>query len=278
MSETSPDYAFPRFLKFWRGVHSLSQEELAHRLDSSPRHISRLENGNGRPSEALVLDIAKVMNLGKRDSNHLLLSAGYAVIEEKISFHDPQMKWLRKAMTMTLKSLDPYPAVLLDSSANILMVNKGWVGFFSTIVPKDVLDNVTNHYDFLFSRQGAGKNMSAREDTLSVILMSLKQIALFDDDPDGYTRQAALEAHPNAPADWQQRGAKLEPMASFRVQAEINGVLRYFFNISSAVGAIGPAAYVSEPQLSVSTLYPEDEDIDLSPLISKPLQHPLLLY
>ncbi|WP_373091958.1 helix-turn-helix domain-containing protein, partial [Zhongshania sp.] len=50
---------FGRFLKFWRGVHGMSQETLAGRLGSSPRHISRMENGSSRASEAMVLDIAR---------------------------------------------------------------------------------------------------------------------------------------------------------------------------------------------------------------------------
>ena len=67
-------------------------------------------------------------------------------------------------------------------------------------------------------------------------------------------------------------------MASFRVQVEFEGSLQPFFNVSQTVGAMGPTAYVSEPQLTVNTLYPEDEDIDLSSLVAGELTHPLLCY
>lgn len=278
-SDSAPELAFGRFLKFWRGVFSLSQEELAFRLNSSPRHISRLENGSSRPSESMVLEICKALELGQRDSNHLLVSAGFTPIEKGVDFHSPELKWLRSAMSKTLQALDPYPTALLDSSSNILMVNRGWVGFYRNGISEAALAKVSNHYDFLFSREGAGNIVSNWEDTLSVILMSLQHHSLFtnsDADKDLLNR---LQAHPNVPADWQQRGARLEPMASFRVQMTINNTLKRFFSVSSTVGALGPGAYyASEPNLSINTLYPEDDNLDLSTLLDTELSHPLLVY
>ncbi|MFT5690780.1 MAG: transcriptional regulator with XRE-family HTH domain [Oceanicoccus sp.] len=276
--EPEPELAFGRFLKFWRGLHRLSQEALADKLQSSPRHISRMENGSSRPSETMVLDICNVLSLGIRDSNHLLISAGFAAAEQHVDFHSPDMKWLRKSMAMTLKALDPYPTVLLDSSANILMVNRGWVGVFRNSLDQGALENVTNHYDFLFNQEGAGSLVSNREDTLSVILMSLKQRALFSNDQNDQNLQSRLESHPSVPEDWQQRAAKLEPMASFRVQMSINGSLNRFFSVITTVGALGPTAYASEPKLSIHTLYPEDDNLDLNPFIDASLSHPLLIY
>ena len=278
MQESTPELAFGRFLKFWRGVHGLSQEELAHRIDSSPRHISRMENGSSRPSEAIVLEITRVLELGKRDSVHLLISAGYAPAEEKLDFNAPELKWLRKAMTLTLRALDPYPAALTDSSTNFLMVNKGWVGFYLKNVPQRTLNKFTNHYDFLFSRKGAGTIVSDWEDTLSVILMSVQQRVMFTNDPADEAIQQRLESHPNVPEDWKQRAAKLEPMASFRVQIEIDGALKRFFSVNSMVDPLGPASYGSEPHFTLNTLYPEDENLDLSALIEGDLKHPLLFY
>jgi len=275
-SKTEP--AFGRLLKFWRGVQGQSQEDLAHGLDSSPRHISRLENGRVHPSKAMVEGIAKGLSLGERDTNHLLISAGYTPALKKVDFHAPELKWLRKAMTLTLRSLEPYPAALLDSSTNILMVNRGWVGFYQNAISTEALNQVNNHYDFLFSHQGAGNMMSGWGDTLSVILMSLQQAVLMGADKVNQEMLDRLVKSPNVPKDWQQRGARLEPMASFRVQAEFNGSLERFFSVSQTVGALGPNAFVSEPRLTINTLYPEDESLDLSSLIEGELKHPLLPY
>lgn len=272
------DRPFGRLLKFWRGVHSQSQEKLAHALQSSPRHISRLENGRVHPSKEMVESIAQALSLGERDAYHLMISAGYMPVTKGADFHAPELKWLRKAMTLTLRAMDPYPATLMDSSSNILMVNRGWVGFYQDIIATESLNQVSNHFDFLFSHQGAGNFMSGWQDTLSVILMSLQQAALLSGDPEKQAMLDRLVASPNVPKDWQQRGAKLEPMASFRIQVEFKGELKKFFNVSQTVGALGPNAFVSEPQLTVNTLYPEDENLDLAALTNRELKHPLLFY
>jgi hypothetical protein len=81
---------------------------------------------------------------------------------------------------------------------------------------------------------------------------------------------------PGIPENWQQRASTLEPMASFRLQIDYENKLMQFYNVSQTVGASGPAADVSEPNLTISTLYPEDESLDLSSLSSGSLSHPLL--
>lgn len=278
MTDRSLERTFGRFLKFWRALHGLSQEQLADRINSSPRHISRLENGSSRASEALVLELSRALGLGQRDSNHLLIAAGYAPIEEKINFHAAEMKWLRKAMTLSLRALDPYPTALLDSSSNILMVNRGWVSFYRRSISQQALDKVSNNYDFLFNYEVTGSLVKDWEDTLAVILMSLQQRALFSNDTNDLALLQRLAAHPGVPADWAQRAAHLEPMASFRVKMNVDGKIRNFFSVNSTVGALGPSAFVSEPNLTINTLYPEDDSVDFRVLMDPALSHPLLCY
>ncbi|MBB3047853.1 transcriptional regulator with XRE-family HTH domain [Litorivivens lipolytica] len=275
-SETAS--AFSRFLRFWRSVHKVSQEELAFRLGSSPRHISRLENGSSRPSESMVTEVAEALSLGKRDRNHLLMAGGFAPVAEGLDFNAPELKWLRKAMIMTMRGLDPYPASVMDSAANLLMVNRGWVSFYSRVVPAEELSNVRNHYDFIFDRHGAGNIVSDWEDTLSAILMSIQQAYLFTSDEKVRETLDRLTAFPSVPEDWQQRAARTEPMASFRVQLNVAGALRRFFSVSTMAGALGPNAFVSEPRLTITTLYPEEEGLDLAAMQDENASHPLLFY
>ena len=270
--------AFGRVLKFWRGVHNVSQEALAGRLGISPRHISRLENGSSRASETLVLDIGRVLSLGKRDLNHLLIAAGYASNEETVDFNAPELKWLRKAMTMHLRTLDPYPAAVVDGSANILMVNRGWLKFYSAVVEPQALATVSNFYDFLFAQAGDESIGGDWADTLSAILMSIQQSALLSGDENAGATLKRLQAYPGVPADWPQRAAHTEPMASFRVKINLGGKLKRFFSVGTMAGALGPSAFASQPHLSIITLYPEDEEHDFGKISNEGLQHPFLFY
>ena len=275
-SDTSQ--VFGRFLKFWRGLHSLSQEQLADLINSSPRHISRLENGSSRPSQTIATDIAEALQLGQRDTNHLLIAAGFLPSNPELDFHAPELRWLRSTMTMSLKALDPYPAIVVNESNDILMVNRGWVGLFNQTISKAILDRVSNNFEFLFSRQGAGTFISGWEDTLSVILMSLEQRALFSNDPSDHDMRDRLAKHENVPADWRQRAARLEPMSSFRMQINLNGELKKFFSVHSTVSTLGPSAFLSGPSININTLYPEDERLDLGQFCNGELSHPLLFY
>ena len=278
MSEPDSNLAFARFLKFWRGVHSVSQEQLSDRIDSSPRHISRLENGSSRPSQSMVTEIASALHLGQRDSNHLLIAAGFLPAIGELDFQAPELKWLRKTMALSLKAQDPYPAIIINESSDILMVNRGWVGLFNQTIGKTALDRVSNNLEFLFSRQGAGSLISGWEDTLSVILMSLEQKTLFSDNQRDHEMRDRLAEHENVPADWRQRAAKLEPLSSFRMQINLNGELKRFISLHSTVSTMGPAAVLSGPSLHMNTLYPEDDRLDLSQLCEGDLSHPLLHY
>jgi len=278
MAQSNTQTAFGRFLKFWRDTHNIKQEVLAFKINSSARHLSRLENGISRPSESIIEDIARELSLGERDKNHLLISAGYAPILKKVDFNSPQMKWLRKAMIYNLKALDPHPSALIDSLGNILMVNKAWVGFYREKCSISVVNDVTNIYDFLFNSEEASNGVNGWDNILSALLMAFNQQALFKSDPSEDNLFNHLSSHHNVPHDWKLRAASIEPMASFRAEFNVDGKQNSFFCVNSTVGALGPTAYISEPQLTVNTLFPENENMDMSRFINNDFKHPLLFY
>jgi transcriptional regulator with XRE-family HTH domain len=275
--DVEEELPFGKLLKFWRGVYELSQEELAFRLDSSPRHISRLENGRAHPSKNITQKIAKVLSMRERDSNQLLVAAGYTPVQSKLDFFAPQLKWLRKAMRLKLRSVEPYPAVLTDSCANILIVNQGWVNFYHALFPQCDLNTVENYFQFIFDQLEDQSDFVIADDILSMMLMSMQQSALIRNDTKIQATLDKLSQSPNAPQNWKLRAANLEATTSFPVDARVNGTMKRFFDIGQLCGAIGPAAaYVSEPCLIMHTLYPEDESLDLSSLMKTELDHPLL--
>ncbi|WP_018983608.1 helix-turn-helix domain-containing protein [Salinimonas chungwhensis] len=282
MSKTESTQAltppFAGLLRFWRQVHQVSQEELAYRTGSSARHISRLENGHVSPSYEMTLGIVNSLGMLERDANHLLIAAGFRAQGEKASFAAPELKWLRKAMTLTLRALDPNPTILIDGSGDILMVNRSWVGLYRAIVGEDALKNITNHFDLLFSLHNEFTGSDAYTDALCLILMSIQQDVLLTQDAAMQIRLRRLLATPGIPDDWARRAAQRDPMASFRVELMINGKLQRFFSVSQTVGAMGPTAYVSEPRLTINTLYQEVPQNTLPDCCTDQWEHPLLAY
>ncbi|QPG06143.1 helix-turn-helix transcriptional regulator [Salinimonas marina] len=268
--------AFSGLLKFWRKVFELSQEELAYAIDSSARHISRMENGHVHPSFEMVEKICAFLQLKERDTSHLLIAAGFMASPTQTEFDAPRLSWLRKAMKLTLRALDPYPSVLINGTGKILMVNQGWLHFYAPMVGEQALRDASNHFEFLFDlHQHPGKAM---QDALALILMNLQQENLLRPDKDIAVLLQRLAARPGVPTDWPRRAACLDPMASFKMELVVNGKLQRFYSVSQTVGAMGPTAYVSEPRLTINTLYPEDESVPSWSTAQTNLGHPLLYY
>ena len=268
--------SFGNFLRFWRQVHHLNQEQLADLLGSSARHISRLENGRVHPSLEMVVNICQTLALNNRDSNHLLISAGYIPRNPQEDVHASKYRWLRHAMKRTLRALDPYPSALLDSVGNLLLVNRAWVGFYAQVVGQHRLQVAVNHFDLLFDIYAKLPQDERWQDAISLILMNMQQQVLLTNNLALKAKLDQLSNRREIPSDWAQRAAKLEPMASFRLQLPLgDNDLQYFFSVSQTAGATGPAAYASEPRLTVNTLHPENENLDMHRFAETELSHPL---
>lgn len=246
--------SFGRLLRFWRGVHKLSQEELAFALESSTRHISFLETGRARPGIELINKLARHFSLSQRDTKNLMLSAGFVPLQSKVDFNAPEVRWLRKMMVYTMRSLDPYPAIVMDRYGNIQMINKGWAAFIHNLLQSAELSHPTNFHHFLFSGAGLRPLLVDWVDTACVILMSLQQEILLNQDEQAQCLLDELLAYSGIPDDWALRASQLEAKTSFLLQLNIDGKIASFFDLTLTVGS---SAYVPEPRLHVNVIYPE---------------------
>ncbi|MEU6347587.1 helix-turn-helix transcriptional regulator [Streptomyces sp. NPDC046977] len=112
-------------LRGWRERRRISQLELALRADSSARHISFIETGRSRPSQAMVLRLAEHLDVPVRERNALLVAAGYAPSFPETPLRDPAMGPLRDSLDRLLAAYDPYPALVLDGMYDVVAANRG---------------------------------------------------------------------------------------------------------------------------------------------------------
>lgn len=101
-------------LKGWRDRRRLSQLELAITADVSARHVSFVETGRSRPSEAMILRLAEHLDVPIRDQNALLVAAGYAPAFPETPLQSPAMAPLREVLDQLLGGYEPYPALVFD--------------------------------------------------------------------------------------------------------------------------------------------------------------------
>jgi len=125
---------FPARLSGWRRKRGLSQLQLAMTAACSQRHISFLELGRTKPSREMVLRLAGALDLPLRQSNELLLAAGYAPGWAETDLGATSLAPIREALDYILAQQEPFPAVVVDRRWNLLLANKGAVAMVEFLV------------------------------------------------------------------------------------------------------------------------------------------------
>jgi transcriptional regulator with XRE-family HTH domain len=123
MSELATPARVGPLLREWRQRRRLSQLDLALEAGVSARHVSFVETGRSRPSPEMVLHLAEELDVPLRDRNRLLLAAGYAPVFEQHDLDDPEMTPVRQALQLILDGHEPYPAVVVDASWEMVAAN-----------------------------------------------------------------------------------------------------------------------------------------------------------
>ncbi|MEQ1717199.1 MAG: helix-turn-helix domain-containing protein [Hyphomicrobium sp.] len=125
---------FPARLAWWRKKRGQSQMQLAMAASCSQRHISFLELGRTKPSREMVLRLSEALNVPLRQTNELLLAAGFAPVWAATDLSAGSLAPVREALDYMLNQQEPYPAVVIDRRWNLLQANKGAVALVEFLV------------------------------------------------------------------------------------------------------------------------------------------------
>src|SRR5215470_986820 len=127
-----PGTPFGHLLREWRSRRRVSQLDLASEAGVSSRHVSFIETGRAQPSREMVLMLARVLDVPLRDRNDLLTAAGYAAMYRATDLDSPALEQARRAIDFMLRQQEPYPAIVVDRSWNLLKANHGAVKVVET--------------------------------------------------------------------------------------------------------------------------------------------------
>jgi len=115
---------FGSLLKQSRKRRSMSQLDLALAADVSARHICFLETGRSSPSRQMVMRLADTLHFGMRDSNQILLAAGFSPQFRETALDHESMRPVQRAIDRILGAHEPYPAFVLDRAWNVVCGNQ----------------------------------------------------------------------------------------------------------------------------------------------------------
>ncbi|MFF2188504.1 helix-turn-helix domain-containing protein [Streptomyces sp. NPDC058155] len=165
-------------LRGWREQRRISQLELALRADSSARHISFVETGRSRPSEAMVLRLSEHLDVPVRERNTLLLAAGYAPRFTETAMDDPSMAVVREGLERLLRGYEPYPALVVDGTYTLVAANRG-LALLMEGVPEHLLVPPVNAMRVILHPEGAAPRIrNFRQWRLHLLHQMERQIAL----------------------------------------------------------------------------------------------------
>jgi transcriptional regulator with XRE-family HTH domain len=143
MTVMQSQIALGGLLRQWRRIRHLSQLDLALEADISTRHLSFIETGRSQPNRDVVLQLASALHMPLRHNHSLLLSAGYAPQFGASQLDDQHMEPIRYALEHHLQQHEPYPAVVINPSYDILLANQGFKETVSWFVDPKVLEKYT---------------------------------------------------------------------------------------------------------------------------------------
>lgn len=257
---TSP---FGALLRQWRLARRLSQLELAHEAEVSSRHVSFIETGRATPSREMVLALAGVLDVPLRERNALLQAAGYAPVYRETRLEDPAMAEVRQALRLILEGHEPFGAVVMDRSWDILMVNRAQARFLELLgeAPPPAYEVLPaprrNGLKEMLSPTGLRPLIRNWEEVAPVILGRVRREVMWARDPaqralvDSLLAQAELPRHRSATA-----GAA-SPGLVVPVELAVGGqVLRLF----STIATLGTAQDITLHELRIELFHAADEE------------------
>ncbi|MEW2571379.1 helix-turn-helix transcriptional regulator [Streptomyces sp. NPDC047070] len=250
-------------LRGWREQRRVSQLELALRAGSSARHISFIETGRSRPSEEMVLRLAEHLDVPVRDRNSLLLAAGYAPRYPETPLDDPALDALREGVEQLIRGYEPYPALVVDATYNVVAANQGILMLLGGVPEKLLAPPLNAMRLTLHPECLAPRIRNLREWRGHLLAQMERDIALRRSQPLRalYEEVAAYPAPPAAPHDappaipLDEESAEPVPYFALPLRIEHEGRVLSFI---SSISTFNTPMDVTVAELAIETLLPAD--------------------
>ena len=242
--------------RHWRGVRRLSQLALALEAGTTPRHVSFIETGRSQPSRAMVLRLARVLDVPIRERNQILLAAGYAPLYPETGLAGAEAAQVRAALARILAAQEPYPAVVMDRYWNLLGGNAAAEALFAWLLGDRAGEEGANVIRLFFDPDGLRPHVENWEEAAEALVQRMHREAV-GGAPDAQTLALLAEAlaYPGVPSAWQvpDFGRPLLPVVPVRFHRD--GVTLSYF---STVTTLGTPQDAMLQEIRVESFHPAD--------------------
>jgi transcriptional regulator with XRE-family HTH domain len=249
---------FGNLLSDWRRLRRVSQLTLAMDADISQRHLSFIESGRAQPSREMVLTIMEALDMPLRARNELLGAAGFAAFYPERPLAAAEMDRARETLGRILAHHEPYPAMVLDRSWNILMKNDASSRIISRCVDTAAMEELSrdgklNFMRTMFHPNGMKPHVHSWARTAPILIGRLRREAAAY--PDSPSQSLLRELLPGAPGTFIP-GIDDAPLApTVALELEIGDEMLRLFN---TLTTFGTPQDVTLQELRIEMSYPAD--------------------
>src|SRR6201996_1523618 len=240
-------------LRKWRG---LSQLQLASAADCSQRHISFLELGRTQPSREMMRRLSVALGLSFRQSNDLLLAAGFAPIWSDTPFDAETLAPVRQALDFMLAQPEPYPAVVVDRRWNLLQANKGAVALVEVLLGPLTPGAAINLADALVAPDVLRPYLTNWPEVVAYFVRSVEADAAADATAETVALRDRLLSYPDVQASLATPSAETAGPPVLPMRFAKGGVALELF---TTLTTLGMSLDVTLQELRIESFFPMDE-------------------
>jgi hypothetical protein len=204
----------------------------------------------------MVLHLAQALAVPLRERNSLLLAAGFAPMFRESSLDDPDLAPVRRALAAILAQQEPYPAVVMNRSWDIVGGNRAANRFFEMLLDGRTGPSPANVLRMMFHPRGLRPAVVDWESTAEALVQRLHREAVggvLDDA--GQRLLAEILDYPDVPKRWRvpELGAPLVPVLPVRFRHDGQD-----FSYFSTVTVLGTPQDVTLQELRIECFFPSD--------------------
>ena len=245
--------AFGSLLREWRQRRRLTQLDLGLQADVSARHLSFLETGRSKPSRDMVLHLSEELDVPLRGRNELMMAAGFAPAYTEHALDDAELGDVQRSLRRILDGHEPFPAVLVDGSWNLVTANRA-VALLTELVDPELLTPPVNVLRVSLHPRGLAPHVVDLEEYAAHLVSRLRRQA-------ERAATTGLRALLNELVGY-CRDAGIDPAAQPRDRIVLPLRLRHpdqELTLFSTISVLGAPLDVTLEEVAIESFFPADD-------------------
>jgi hypothetical protein len=199
----------------------------------------------------MLLRLAGKLDVPPRESNELLIAAGYAPRYGALAYDAPELDPVNRAIDRLLEAHEPYPAVVVDRQWELVAANEG-VGLLTDGVAPELLEPPVNALRLALHPDGVARRILNLAEWRGHILERLERQARLSGDPALGVLLTELRGYPGGETHDPREHDVFVPL-------RLAGPDGAELNFLSTVATFGTAVDVTVAELSIESFFPADE-------------------